>query len=158
MAPYSLKARAVQDFVDWDMSTQLDQFFFSKLGDRAGSPPAYTVTSNHTSKWNSILIVMIIKVMIVVIIMRRHTKKITSEHYICYDRYFETYGNCTYRTLQSRWGGFERAWLITSLGEVTGLIWGTSRKGQCYYFTPIGLALEDIEKATGMEVELSSTV
>lgn len=45
------------------------------------------------------------------------------------------------------------AWIVTSTGEVTGMIWGAGRRGQCY-FTPIGLVIEDIEKATGMEVVL----
>jgi hypothetical protein len=38
-------------------------------------------------------------------------------------------------------------------GELMGLIWGAGGKGQCY-FTPIALVLEDIEKTTGMTVEL----
>lgn len=49
--------------------------------------------------------------------------------------------------------GDSGAWLITSTGEVTGMIWGAGRRGQCY-FTPIWLIIEDIEKATGMEVVL----
>lgn len=40
--------------------------------------------------------------------------------------------------------------MISSLGEVTGLIWGAGHRGQCY-FTAVGLDLEDIK--TAVEVE-----
>lgn len=49
--------------------------------------------------------------------------------------------------------GDSGAWIITSIGEVTGMIWGAGPRGQCY-FTPIGLIIKDIEKATGKEVIL----
>lgn len=45
------------------------------------------------------------------------------------------------------------SWIISDRGEVMGLLWGAGCSGQGY-FTPIGLVMEDIEKVTGMKVEL----
>lgn len=49
--------------------------------------------------------------------------------------------------------GDSGSWLISSLGELVGMIWGAGENGQCY-FTPIRLVLEDIERVTGLQVEL----
>jgi hypothetical protein len=78
---------------------------------------------------------------------KRPPPRITSEHVaVLESRSFD-------KDLSFCDDGDAGAWLMGEGGELMGLILGAGGVGQCY-FTPIALVLEDIEKTTGMTVEL----